>query len=122
MSRRGHPEPVRVLDAEGRELLLPAVWEVCHRCDGAGEHDHPAFSDGFTGSEWRELCHDDPDWPEDYARGVYSVACEVCKGRTTVAVVNREACTPEQLQALDEHDEAERYADAERAAERWMGA
>lgn len=62
-----------------------------------------------------------PEWPEDYAAGVYSQPCEVCDGRTTVAVVNRKACTPEQLQALDDHEQAERYADAERAAERRMG-
>lgn len=99
---------------------LPTVWTVCGRCDGEGHHTNPAIDGhGISAEEWAR------DWDEEdrraYAQGLYDVRCEVCRGKRLVAVVDREACTDEQLEALDELEQDLAYAAAERAAERRMG-
>lgn len=63
---------------EDLEFSLPQKWEVCGRCNGNGMHDHHAFSNGFTESEWaQESC----EFRGDYLNGVYGVTCTVCDGR-----------------------------------------
>lgn len=107
-------------DGDEVEVELPAVFEVCDRCDGKGKHDHPAFN-GFT----QEDMDEDPDFREDYFRGVYDVACTVCHGQRVVAEVAERELNAEQkahyaayLKA--QREIAESYA-IERA-ERAMGA
>lgn len=96
------------------ELEIPAKYEVCGRCGGRGVHDHPAFEDGFNGSE--EWC--DQDFLEEYQAGVYDVPCSECGGRNVVLVPDEKRLTPQMREAL----EAEYQFQAEAAAERRMRA
>ncbi len=79
-------------DLYEREFLVPALAVVCGRCDGRGTHDHEAFSNGITSSEW-----DGPDWDEEsreaYMRGAYDVRCTECEGKR-VQLVPDEARAP----------------------------
>lgn len=98
------------------ELELPTRMEVCGRCAGLGVHDHPAFSNGISQDEFE----DDPDFAEDYRRGVYDVPCERCGGANVEAVVDEEACAPDLLEAYWRHVEElsslRRMEEAERRA------
>ncbi len=109
-------------EPEGAPVALPTKKEVCGRCRGEGKHDHPAFSNGITSSEWAEW---DADEREDYRRGVYDVPCEVCHGLRVVDVIDEEVLErrdPALLEALRKHEDDE--ADYQRMceAERRMGA
>ncbi len=105
--------------SHSRELVVSAVYEVCGRCDGHGQHDHPAFANGITSSEWHG-----PDWDDDsrdsYMRGVYDVPCERCKGARVELVPDESGLTSWQRSVLALHYEGRRRDDAERASEeRW---
>lgn len=100
------------------EHEFPARWDICDRCEGEGQCDSRAFSNGFTQSE---LAEQDPEFLECYMRGDYDTRCDECAGRGKVLVVDIERCTQEQLDALHEGREAEYADEAERAAERRMG-
>lgn len=107
-------------DSSFEEVELPAKWEVCGRCEGAGKHVNPAVDgNGLTQEDFDE----DPDFKEDYFRGVYDVECEECRGRTTVLVVDEEAMLrerPELKAAWESHLKWAREDAAERAHERRM--
>lgn len=105
------------------EVELPAKYEVCGRCDGEGKHVNPSV-DGNGLS--REDFDQDPDFREAYFSGVYDVQCEECSGRTTVLVVDADACKAQGLQkelkAYYRDQREIREMDAISAAERRMGA
>lgn len=109
-----------VLTKKGNEfeVMLPARYEVCCRCEGKGVHDHPAFSNGISSSEMDE----DPDFRENYFSGRYDVRCEECNGERVILEVDVDALTEKMREryyrALDEVAASER----ERQAERRMGA
>lgn len=92
-------------------VQLPAHYEVCPRCDGRGTQCNLG---AMTGDEYREVCDGDPDFPEDYKQGMYSVPCSECGGLRVVSEVD--------LDRLDSTTkarvEAEYQARAEDAAER----
>ena len=104
-------------------------WAICGCCDGHGKVDHPAFSNGFTGSEWAEACQEYDDagesFAERYLSGAYDVPCHECGGTGKVKVPNIAALTFAEKRELVEQRRAERdryYVDAMQAAERRMGA
>lgn len=105
------------------EIELPAKYEVCSRCDGEGKHVDPAI-DGNGISQ--EQFDGDPDFEEAYHRGDYDVQCEECKGRTTVLVVDGQACKAQglekELKAYYQHRREMREVDQMMEAERRMGA
>jgi hypothetical protein len=112
-------------EAEGTEIEveLPAKWDVCSRCDGEGKHVNPSIdSHGISREEFDE----DPDFEEAYFRGDYDVRCEECKGRTTVLVVDEQACKAQgfevELEAYFKHLREMDAVEREMAAERRMGA
>jgi hypothetical protein len=115
-------------DSFGDETTLtgiPARFEVCPTCEGSGTVDHPAFSNGITGSEWAEW---DQDEREDYLRGRYDVPCGQCNGQRVVEVPDVARCdyaTKRELaqarRALRAQAEADAYIRAEEAAERRFG-
>jgi hypothetical protein len=115
---------VKLYDDDGNEqfVTLPSHKEVCTRCNGSGVHDHPAFSNGFTGEEMDEL---GDDFREEYMAGRYDVRCSECQGDNVVDVPNDQNLTPDQQTNLDrwrEHCQGEADYQAEVAAERRMGA
>jgi hypothetical protein len=86
-------------DEDGEEVVhrLPAQYEVCRRCRGAGKHVNPAVDGhGITAEEWED------DWDDDsregYMSGRYDVQCEECGGERVTMVVDEGACDPETLE------------------------
>jgi RecJ-like exonuclease len=68
-----------------RTLRLPAVFEVCGRCDGEGKHVNPAIDEhGITQEEFDE----DPGFEEEYFGGTYDVTCYDCHGKCVVPVLD----------------------------------
>ena len=97
---------------------LPCKREVCGRCQGDGVHDHPAFSDGFTSQDIREM---GPDFEDDYMRGRYDVKCTECKGQRVVWAIDESRVPKALLELIDRLHEDAYYATQEAAAERRMG-
>jgi hypothetical protein len=89
-------------------------WTVCPTCDGKGSHVNPSIDcDGLTASDF-----EDEEFKESYFSGVYDVVCAECNGNRVVP----ELIDPEDIKMLNEyHSEMWEY-EAERAAERRMGA
>jgi DnaJ-class molecular chaperone len=112
------------IDGEDHFVHFPAKWEICYRCNGDGHHDHPAFSNGITSSEWAEWDDDDR---ENYLSGRYDVRCEECKGEGKILVIDEESCkhNKELMNFLEQyHEEQNKQAEFEREweAERRRGA
>ena len=111
---------------EGEETLEIVQFqthkEVCGRCRGEGCHDHPAFSNGFTSSEWDEACRDDEDWAENYKSGMYDVRCEECGGLRVVDVIDEDKLSAPVQAALHDRYHEEACYRRECEAERRMGA
>ena len=108
---------------DGGELEheLPATFEVCPRCQGAGSHVNPAIDGhGITAEEWNG-----PDWDEDsramYLSGGYDVPCHRCDGKRVVEVLDRARVDPEILAAYDEAQAEIAALEAEEAFERRLG-
>jgi DnaJ-class molecular chaperone len=101
----------RYTDDGEEELELPARYEVCGRCNGHGCHDHPAFSNGITASEWRDEW--DCESREDYLAGRYDVTCEECEGLRVVLEVDEWTCDPKLLEEYraDMQDRAQQEAE-----------
>jgi RecJ-like exonuclease len=139
MSRHGHPVPTvpcRACDGEGLDgeyvhelcgegedrectacdgtgnVELPWKYEVCERCEGRG---HVCNLGAMTGSEYREMLDGDPDFPEDYKRGMYDVPCPECRGLRVVAEPDSVRMLPWQHDAWDKQcEDARDERDAER--------
>ncbi len=95
----------------------PTKRTICPRCDGYGHHGNPVF-DGSSMS----IFEGEPELADDYFTGRLDVPCETCQGGKIVSVVDTDACTPEQLVALQEQ-EYDDYCDRQmRLAEMRMGA
>lgn len=107
-----------VEDENGVEHTLRTKFEVCDRCEGKDVHDHEAFANGITGSEWAEW---DGDEQESYLRGAYDVRCSECDGLRVVPVVDEDANPAELVALYYERLQFESDCRAEEAAERRMG-
>lgn len=97
---------------EFEPVELPAKYEVCDSCNGNGTQ---CALGAMTGDEYRELCDGDPDFPEDYKRGVYSTQCACCKGLRVVAVVDEDRIDKAMQARLDAHYREQAEDAAERA-------
>lgn len=108
---------VTITDANGDELVLPAVFQVCSRCRGEGTHVNPSIDGhGLTAEDFAE----DPDFAEEYMRGTYDVPCSECGGERVVAQVDVEALTPAQRADWGAHLAAERDHQRDYDSERWL--
>lgn len=104
-------------DGDEVEISLPSRYEVCPCCEGKGSHDHPAFSNGITSSEWAEW---DQEEREDYQKGIYDVPCEECKGLRVILVPDEERCDKADLALWEEKERAAfEERQNERRAERY---
>lgn len=110
-------------DDADEALVAPApfMWAICICCAGHGRVDNPAFSNGFTSSEWADL---DGDERDAYMSGTYDVPCGACRGAGKVQLpdVARMTYPQKRRLAAQRRDERDRalYA-AEAAAERRAG-
>jgi len=112
------------LDTEVKDgmlcVSLPAVYEVCNRCQGQGTHWHPAFDNGIT-QEDRERDWDDDSWDE-LMNGAYDVQCSECKGERVTPIPAATTADTDVAQGFyDAYWEDEMAYRAEVAAERRMG-
>lgn len=60
-------------------------WIICPGCQGNCSKENPAFSNGFTSSEWSEMAAEEQ---EAYMAGDYDVSCDDCSGTGKVRVPN----------------------------------
>ena len=96
-------------------------WVICSCCESHGKVENPAFSNGFTSSEWEQMDHDERD---NYLAGGYDVVCPDCKGSGKVAVPNIEMMTfaERRVLAANRRDaRMEAMLERESAYERRMG-
>lgn len=90
-------------------------YDVCPTCRGKGVHVNPSVDcNGITAEDFAE----DPDFAEDYFRGVYDVPCAECGGARVVPV----PIDDEVLERYHKILADEAAYQAMRAAERRMGA
>lgn len=80
-------------DSDGNVISVPyefpARKEICHRCDGEGQHTNPNIDGhGITAEEWHNEW--DEDEREGYMNGRYDVVCEECRGNKIVMVIDEE--------------------------------
>lgn len=113
-----YQECVSVTDDDGVTHVLPTRFIVCPRCNGFGQHDHPAFSNGMTDEEFERW--DDEDY-EEYFSGTHDVTCTGCRGKRVITEVDEDHCTPEQLSAYHSQLDSERAHAAETKAELLAG-
>lgn len=86
---------------EGEEELIeiPARWEVCGLCNGAGQHINPSIdAHGLS----REDFDRDPDFAEDYMNGRFDVPCYRCSGRSTEPVPDMSSCSEVKRKIIEE--------------------
>jgi hypothetical protein len=88
-------------------VSVPAKIVVCDTCHGTGCSDPEAFSDGFTGSEFAEMCAEDDDFASNYFGGKYDVQCRQCAGEKVVPVVDYDNLTAEQIKWVDYNNRLE---------------
>lgn len=102
-------------DENGDDLFIPGKRVLCPRCNGDGQVDHPAFSNGITQSEWAEWDEEERDL---YLGGAYDVVCPRCSGRRWVVVPDEDQCTIEEMKAYRNEIERREYDAAVYRAER----
>ena len=107
-------------DQREGEVWVDAHYEVCSACRGRGFYVNPAIdSNGITEDEMYEL---GDDFREDYMRGVYDVVCDGCDGRRVELVADPDKIDAETMKKIDAGADADNAYEAEREAERKMGA
>lgn len=108
-----------VEDDDGAEHEIPTKLEVCPTCKGKGRHVNPSIdAHGISAEEF----HEDPDFAEDYMRGVYDVACYECGGCNVVPVVDEKSCSPDLLKMWWAQQDSLGRMYAEMESERRYGA
>jgi hypothetical protein len=109
-------------DGEPIEVECPTRKEVCPKCRGEGTHIHQAFIDeAFTREDAERDGLDFYEEIDAMQAGRYDVPCNRCHGLRVVDVPDRDALTPEEREALAEHEEDERQFEAQCRAERLYG-
>ena len=100
-------------------------WVICNCCEGNGTVENPAFSNGFTSSEWHDMHEEEQVM---YMAGGYDIQCQNCSGlgRVQVPDVSQMTFAEKRLLATElrvEREEAASIAEvhAEYAAERAFG-
>ena len=103
-------------DQDGIEVTekLPCIAEVCGTCRGKGTHVNPSIDAHGIG---REEFDEDPDFHEDYFRGVYDVTCYECGGNKVVAAPRERETLNDAQKAIYDKWEAWEVSEAEYAAE-----
>ncbi|MBH3016017.1 hypothetical protein [Serratia ureilytica] len=81
-------------------------WVICDCCEGDGKVDNPAFSNGFTSSEWADM---DCDEKRSYLDGSYDVPCTNCSGTGKTKVPNIAALSFSEKRELVEQRRQSRF-------------
>lgn len=105
-------------DGSGAPIEATLKWEVCPTCEGRGSHVNPSIdSHGLTAEDFAE----DPDFKEDYMRGLYDQPCNECHGRRVVPVIDPERNDAKLIKALERWERNEAASRYERQCEMRMG-
>lgn len=108
---------VRTKKGNSFAVSLPSKTIVCPDCNGKGSYVNPNIDgNGINPEEFRE----DPDFAESYFSGLYDVACDGCKGRNVVEVVDESKLSPKMLERYHRALELEAADRREELAERRM--
>jgi RecB family endonuclease NucS len=93
-------------------ISIPGRYEVCPQCDGHRTHLNPNIGEhAYSVEEFYEEFDDDESRTEYFKRGGrYDVLCEECHGQRVVVVPDRDKCSKEQIEALDQYEEQLRDA------------
>lgn len=115
--------------------MIKMRWVICGCCEGSGRAENPAFSNGFTSSEWSEIQSDydmdgETNAADRYLSGAYDVPCNDCNASGKVQEADMEAMTTRErrvyiVQQAREWQRKHPYDwrnDPESMAERRMGA
>lgn len=109
---------VNFLDALPIEHTIRLKWDVCSTCNGRGKHVNPSIdAHGISSDEF----DDDPDFREEYLKGVYDVTCYECGGRTTVVDIDDVHTSKETLKEVERQYNDEETYRREVMSERRMG-
>ena len=66
-------------------MTTDIATKECTRCRGKGTHVNPAIDgNGITSDEMDRHDHDDPEFRDNYRRGMYDVTCELCNGKRLI--------------------------------------
>ncbi len=98
----------RDLDCE--EVEVPAVWEICGRCQGNGRICNPSIG-AITQEEWERDWS--PDEQESYMSGGYDVDCPACKGSGKVLRPDWGRVEPRLAKRIKKHEARLAEIDAE---------
>jgi len=105
-------------DGDVEEVQVKVKYVVCPTCNGKGSHVNPSIdSRGISAEEFAE----DPDFAEDYSRGMYDQPCNECEGRRVVPEIDEEACDLKVAQRVREKITAALSYARERTHELEMG-
>jgi len=99
--------------SNGDAHIIPEVWEVCPKCEGAGRLANPAFN-GMTADELDPV--DREEFYKNYFAGVYDIMCFQCEGRTTVRAHDVSVLSPDIRAEYDAELESARLRAAQDAA------
>lgn len=106
-------------DGSGSPIEVVLKWEVCPTCEGRGSHVNPSIdAHGLTAEDFSE----DPDFREDYMRGLYDQPCNECHGRRVVPVMDPDHNTPAIIKQVERWERNEAQARYEHQCELRMGA
>jgi hypothetical protein len=112
---------------EGEEIshTLPAVNEVCDRCEGFGTHLNPNIGQhAYSPEEFNEAFDDEESREAYFTRGgMYDVQCEECHGNKVILIVDESNLSPAQKEIYQQHSSRmDRRAEEEAADRRtrWM--
>jgi hypothetical protein len=82
-----------------RDVRIPTVYEVCHVCQGKGQHVNPDIDrNGIVPDDFNA----DPDLFDQYMSGVYDIGCRWCKGRRVEMVVDEKLAKKEDTEIYHE--------------------
>lgn len=96
----------------------PAVYAVCHRCQGRGTHVNPAVDGhGISPDEFAE----DPSFEEEYFNGTYDIQCLQCKGERVTLVPDENSKDQDALKKYKEWERNQARLAREFAHEVEMG-
>jgi hypothetical protein len=105
-------QPIMFTGDDDEPITLPAINELCWRCNGDGAHD--SWDGGMTVDE---LYEQGDEFVHDYFAGRYDKPCEVCGGDKVLRVPDEERCNPQHLALYRAQEQAIADMRAEQAAE-----